>query len=471
MTLGLPGLASPLSKAPTSPTAADPANSATDVPAAATDVTATSGIWSVFSNNPYFHAGAGLYVLTVGGVAARAVSKAITVALKRRYVVSLETTSRDPTYNWLMQWLSNHPTFHFQQMSVISSKVVIHANEETGSESLYAPCPGQPHYMMHNGWPIIVNRKRQMERAMGNEVMETLEFTTLGRSQKIMQDIVDEAKKLAVMKDSDRTVIYHNAGPRWVRHAESRARRPLQSVVLDGSMREDLVIDVSRFLGSQEYYTSLGVPYRRGYLLHGPPGCGKSSLVVAIAGELRLAICVLSLSNRSLDDDSLNSLLNEAPVRSIVLLEDIDRAFTADSRVTMSGLLNALDGVAAQEGRIVFMTTNHVERLDAALIRPGRADVKLEIGLMSQSQLKELFAKFFPSSSSEQKEQFASQIPGYRVSPAQLQAHLFANRSSAVDAIAGIPAFLQSIDQFETRLKQKKELDERIRSIKPPPML
>lgn len=112
-----------------------------------------------------------------------------------------------------------------------------------------------------------------------------------------------------------------------------------------------------------------------GYLLHGPPGCGKSSYITALAGELEFGICVLNLSERGLSDDRLNHLLSVAPQQSIILLEDIDAAFlsredTAQqksayeglNRVTFSGLLNCLDGVASTEARIVFMTTNYLER-------------------------------------------------------------------------------------------------------------
>ena len=70
-----------------------------------------------------------------------------------------------------------------------------------------------------------------------------------------------------------------------------------------------------------------GIPYRRGYLLHGPPGCGKSSFITALAGELERGICVLNLSERGLTDDRLNHLLAVAPQQTIVLLEDIDAAF------------------------------------------------------------------------------------------------------------------------------------------------
>jgi chaperone BCS1 len=78
-----------------------------------------------------------------------------------------------------------------------------------------------------------------------------------------------------------------------------------------------------------QFSYSSGIPYRRGYLLHGPPGCGKSSFITALAGELEFGICVLNLSERGLTDDRLNHLLSVAPQQSIILLEDVDAAFTS----------------------------------------------------------------------------------------------------------------------------------------------
>lgn len=95
----------------------------------------------------------------------------------------------------------------------------------------------------------------------------------------------------------------------------------------------------------------------------------------ALAGELDYSICVLNLSDRGLSDDRLSHLLSVAPQQSIILLEDVDAAFVSRedspgmktayeglSRVTFSGLLNTLDGVASTEARILFMTTNYLER-------------------------------------------------------------------------------------------------------------
>ena len=429
-----------------------------------------STLQGVFNSNPYFQAGAGLYSLTMLGVIGRYGIKTGGTLLKRRFVVSMETTNRDASYDWLMQWLSRHPTFSFQQLSVMSTNVTIHANEETTANCSFVPCPNVPHWLFHRGWPIMVFRKRQVERAAGSDVLEMIELSTVGRGVTIMREILAEAKSQAVQRDSDKTVIYHNGGGRWIRTHESRARRPLSSVILEGTIREDLTADVRLFLESRQYYQNLGVPYRRGYLLHGPPGCGKSSLVLALAGELRLAICLLSLSNRSIDDESLNSLLNSAPLRSIVLLEDIDRAFSSDSRVTMSGVLNALDGVAAQEGRLVFMTTNHVDRLDPALIRPGRADLKLEIGLLTAQQSRDMFLKFFPQCS-DLADQFARALPARSVSVAQIQSHLFLHRNSAQKAVDAVPEFVEGVRSFESQVQRARDISRRARELKGAPIL
>lgn len=168
----------------------------------------------------------------------------------------------------------------------------------------------------------------------------------------------------------------------------------------------------------------VGIPYRRGYLLHGPPGSGKSSFIQALAGTLGYDICLLNLSERGLADDKLIHLLSNTPERSFVLIEDIDAAFNKrvqtsedgyvenllcilvinvfytiafryQSSVTFSGFLNALDGVASGEERIIFMTTNHPERLDPALIRPGRVDLSLKIDDASPAQAKHLFLRFY----------------------------------------------------------------------------
>jgi len=173
--------------------------------------------------------------------------------------------------------------------------------------------------------------------------------------------------------------------------------------------------DIDKFLTLEDWYVARGIPYRRGYLLYGPPGCGKSSIVKAIACTMGYDICVFSLSQK-LNDTSLTELFNNAPGKSIILLEDIDAAFksreeegvsaretnlafegASQSALTFMGLLNALDGVAsADDGLIVFMTTNYPEKLDPALIRPGRVDLKICVDYPSENQISGIYKKFYP---------------------------------------------------------------------------
>ena len=180
-----------------------------------------------------------------------------------------------------------------------------------------------------------------------------------------------------------------------------------------------------------------GIPYRRGYLLHGPPGSGKSSFIQALAGSLGYDICLLNLSERGLTDDKLNHLMSNAPERSFILIEDVDAAFNKrvqtsedgyaianiirpsdaqklyllryQSSVTFSGFLNALDGVASGEERVIFLTTNHIERLDPALIRPGRVDLETLIDDANPRQAKTLFMRFYGGT---QGEKWDADLPG-----------------------------------------------------------
>lgn len=413
-------------------------------------------------SNPFFSAGAGLWLLTVGGTVGRRAMTMAEALLRRRFMVSMEMTNMDSSYDWMMRWLALQPRFKVQQMSVLTRAYgSFSANDRMAHETLFGPCPNVRHWFFYEGRPMMLSRRRNEAQAFGGEVLETLQFTTIGTSAAILEKLMAEAQQFNADRDSDKTVVYTNVGGRWSRQQGSRQRRPISSVVLAGDTSDTILADVKQFLGSNAYYRDLGVPYRRGYLLHGPPGCGKTSYVMALAGELRLAICVLSLSNRGLTDESLGTLLNTTEMHSIILMEDIDRAFSNESSVTMSGLLNALDGVGAQEGRLVFMTTNHVEVLDPALIRPGRADVKVEVGLLDRTQAVKMFQKFYPTAPRSLQEAFAEAVPPDTLSVAQIQSHLFFNRDNPQGAVDSLRDFLRASTSFEQKVKQKREAEEK----------
>lgn len=308
------------------------------------------------------------------------------------------------------------------------------------------------HIIWYNGTWMKVERARQqttMDIQMGIP-FETVQFTAFGRNRELYFRILEEARELALQDTEGKILLYTAMGSDWRQFGQPRRRRPISSVVLGAGISDKILADCKDFIDTPQWYADRGIPYRRGYLLHGPPGCGKSSYITALAGELAFSICLLNLSDRGLSDDRLNYLLNAAPERSIILLEDIDAAFVSRedtplqknayeglNRVTFSGLLNCLDGVASTEARIVFMTTNYVERLDPALIRPGRVDFKEYIGYCTRYQLEEMFKRFYgdrkeSGTNLSYHKQFADRVltKNRNVSPAQVQGFFMLHKMS-----------------------------------------
>lgn len=221
----------------------------------------------------------------------------------------------------------------------------------------------------------------------------------------------------------------------------------------------------------------------QGYLFYGPPGTGKSSLSTALAGEFGLDLYEVKIPSVASDAD-LEQMFQEIPPQCIVLLEDIDAVWTADrsefperedrsgsgsrtpsSNCTLSGLLNVLDGVGSQEGRIVIMTTNKPERLDSALVRPGRVDMKVHLGTISRKSAEQMFLRMFApdttrklaiedgvgpktqcTSSVERLEEmareFARHIPENALTPSQLQGFFQLHLDSASAAASSIESWI-----------------------------
>lgn len=386
-------------------------------------------------DNPYFGAGAGLFGIGMLTAVARKGLQVGMVVFRRHYMMTLEVPCRDKSYQWLLQWITNNAR-HTQHLSVETK----FQQMETGKVKTsfdFIPSVGT-HFFSHNGTWIRVERSREqhtLDLHMGLPY-ETVTLTAFGKNKQVYFDILAKARTEALKKEIGKTIMYTPMGSEWRQFGHPRERRPLESVILDQDIKERIIKDIHEFIATPQWYTQRGIPYRRGYLLYGPPGSGKSSFITALAGELEYSICVMNLSDRGLTDDRLNHLMNVTPQQTIVLLEDIDACFVsrekADenavafeglNRVTLSGLLNMLDGVASSEARILFMTTNYIERLDPALIRPGRVDVKEYIGAATDFQLLTIFRRFYPEAGDELAQKFVAGVRKNHkdVSMAQIQ--------------------------------------------------
>ena len=269
--------------------------------------------------------------------------------------------------------------------------------------------------------------KREVQ--VGMAIVERITLSTLGRDKRPLEAIVEAAMEHRIARELDRIAIYvpSTYGNDWTR-ARLGNNRMLDSVVLEAGQKEAILADLERFFAGRARYETLGIPWRRGYLLYGPPGTGKTSLVTALASELSLNVCVLSLASPNVTDEKIGNLLASVPGRSVILIEDVDAFFQsrakADSqvRVSYSGFINALDGVAAHEGSVVFLTTNHPQLLDEAAIRSGRVDFRLELGPCDRDQLERMFLKFVDDPAAAAR--FADSVEPGRWSPAQVQERL-----------------------------------------------
>ncbi len=175
--------------------------------------------------------------------------------------------------------------------------------------------------------------------------------------------------------------------------------RDLDSVILADGQLERLVADVAEFLGSEPEYQRRCIPWHRGHLYEGPPGTGKTSVARAIASHFMLDVWYLPLADVSKDCNLLNAISRITP-RSMLLLEDVDVFHAATQRadgdgVTLSGLLNALDGIATPHGLLTVLTTNTPEALDDAVVRPGRVDLVEHFGYADVVQIARLLSRWY----------------------------------------------------------------------------
>ncbi|KAI9830046.1 MAG: hypothetical protein M1819_005876 [Sarea resinae] len=382
------------------------------------------------------------------------------------FMSSISISNDDDIYVHLMRWLAEHSVSKDSRSLIAKSQrgswdineeepdegeldnttMFNFSNWDAKTPPMFEPYFGQ-HYFWHQGRLFLLNREAKQVLMTGyNSRMrddETLRLTCIGRSAEPIKRLLMEARDRYLNKQKSLTII-RRAAPKETRHQRSniwtrvavRPSRPIETVVLDHEQKSRVLLDINEYLhpATRRWYANRGIPYRRGYLFHGPPGTGKTSLSFAIAGIFGLDIFVISLLEPTLTEEDLGMLFNNLPRRCVVLLEDIDSAGLArkdksdddaasnkapaewglvevakalrkendekdakNKGISLSGLLNAIDGVASHEGRVLVMTTNFPDKLDDALIRPGRVDMQVTFTLASKIQIRELFVRMYES--------------------------------------------------------------------------
>jgi chaperone BCS1 len=375
----------------------------------------------ILSGQNQFASG-GLLLMIIGsvGVFLRSLPQLLWGFVVEQTTMTITVTDDDAAFAWVKEWF-------LEQKFLRRIRQVDLDTTLRGAELALIPAPGS-HWFFHKGRPFWVYFYRnESTTGYSQRRTESLAFRTLGRDRAFLKEFVNEIMACHHKKAcrASYLFVFDNG---WD-YVQAYSPRSIDSVILKPGEKEHLLQDLERFRASRDRYRRLGVPYHRGYLLYGPPGTGKTSLVSGIAEKCGMSIYVVNLTE--FNDRTLKTAMNEIPEDSVVLFEDIDCMKAGHRRgepdghgekpcgkdgaagndnglgVTLSGLLNVLDGFHAPENVVFVMTTNQAEMLDPALLRPGRIDYKLFMGEAAESQRIELYRRFFPEATGLEATEFA----------------------------------------------------------------
>ncbi|KAF4337418.1 BCS1 precursor [Fusarium beomiforme] len=478
--------------------------------------------------------------------------QAVGSAAKSQFISSVEIKAHDEIFNYVMSWVARHKLSRSNHRLLASSTLDHETfslvpgptnqsdegddvvddvdpgaslDELRSKISLYnarplhwTPSVGT-HFFTWEGRLIAFTRSiESQESSPFSRKPEKIELSCLGRNADVLKRIIYNARIEYLEKQRGRTSIYRAVKTygdelSWTK-CMSKPTRPMSTIALDEEIKQSLIKDLSRYLNprTKNWYATRGIPYRRGYLFSGPPGTGKTSLTLAAAGLMGLNIYMISLSSPNLSEDSLATLFRDLPRTCLVLLEDIDAAGLTNKRkkqetqangppkpmrqpISLSGLLNVIDGVGAQEGRVLVMTSNHTENIDPALLRPGRVDFNVEFGLASSETITQLFRLMYGTSSDEVgsiehtatespeksvvttksvavlAKEFASQVPPLVFSPAAIQGYLLIHQDDPVGAVDAVGKWVEQQQQrlMKARADALEEEEEDEKKPKTPP--
>ncbi|EPY35360.1 mitochondrial chaperone BCS1 [Angomonas deanei] len=343
--------------------------------------------------------------------------------IKNTFMTTLEVRTSQEEFAMIVDWMARQPEGSHCRNITLKPIAVQDENrqervfnssltKEQDEESRAALVPGYGvHLFRFNGVRLWVRRdmdasKQRFAATNMDRENDVLTLTFFTRDRRVVESFLTEVRSSWKRHVQNKVQIYHAVHSEW-RLLTEKSRRPLDTLYLPESTTK-LVEETKRFFDMKDLYLQLGIPWRRGYLLEGPPGTGKSSFVHALAGELCLPVHILSLQNAWMDDTTLLRCVSQLPPKCILLIEDIENAVrhSADdpteiggskqAGVSMSALLNALDGITTSQGRLLIMTSNNTAKipLPEALLRPGRIDRRIEFTSLGASDYSRMHLTF-----------------------------------------------------------------------------
>jgi len=318
----------------------------------------------------------------------------------------------EPDYNKVNIWLEKNKKYiKFQR----SYKVVTakgnsdeHDYDEDGNPSksknnliagfgtVMVWCPKHP--------VMVVTRTKEEAKQIYNQTENlSIRFVTLNPNR-----IINFFNEITNIIENDGPYVWESSDSWW---RKKGTPKPVSPPVGDGA--KQLVASVNKFIESKPNYVKRALPFKRGYLLYGEPGTGKTSILSYIAQQHDMHIYTITGESFL----NMGKLAAYIKPNSMVIIEDIDLSIVGSGRkktnkddeddedddlldapigkAVLNNFLNALDGIVELNANLIIATTNNPSVLDPALIRPGRLDESFEIGLLTSDDQIEHLNTFF----------------------------------------------------------------------------
>ncbi len=351
-----------------------------------------SGFVEFTKVNPVVGGVFGAWLLTTTTYILKSVPMRFFELLKRYLTVSITFNSEHESFHYFLKWIAKNKDVNSFRTTRVTNGVYGYDNTTTSIGI-------GNHYMFFKKFPVKVNRN--IESYEGSKTKESITITTVGVNQKILTGLVEDI--VPKKKEIKSTYLFQEGS--WDKESDL-PKRNWDSVILKEGQKDRILKHVEDFNKSKDWYEKMGISFQTGILLEGPPGTGKTSFVKALACKLNYNLAVLKCGE--LTDKTFEQSLARVPENTIVLMEDFDSIKSTQSRetkgedglpifesLTLSGILNAIDGVFTSEGRILIATTNVAKDLDSAILRPGRFDLVEHLGYSNEDMVERMYKKFY----------------------------------------------------------------------------
>lgn len=378
-------------------------------------------------------------------------------------------------YTTFIELKDNHPTYFFAAISLSrmvprhrgrfkvegtgSTVYGLEVSEDTKSKKNWFLLPGYGLHILriknHLCFVRFIRRDlNQKEEGKSYEETITLWFP-FGNSS-LIDDVIEDGRDIFLeeQKKSSKIKRYISRRDYWDYAGEIKYKN-IDSIILPDEDKNTVLNSVENFIKDREWFESHNLPYKTGFLFYGPPGTGKTSMISALAYRYKMPIYSLSLASSSSTDEELIELVRCIPEQSILVFEDIDKISMSNkenkkealSKITLSGLLNALDGLNSGEGFITIMTANKPEIVDDALLRPGRIDQKILFNLPSVDCICKFIEKFYGVERCEDMVSIAQAINSHKWSMAAVQSYCLQYKNDLAKCLS-----ITNIDEFNNLL-------------------